>query len=473
LPTSNAIGTLSPMAYTFPMNNDTLSKIDDYINKNIDIFVDELARLCCQPSVSAQNLGIGECAALVATMLGEHGYRAEIIPSGGHPVVYGEGSGRSDKTLLFYLHYDVQPAEPLELWESPPFELTQRGDNLYARGVVDDKGHIITRLAALAAVRHVLGELPCRVKFVIEGEEELGSPTIDKFIEANRERLAADACIWEFGGVNYDGAPTQALGMRGICYVELVVKTANQDAHSGLGGSIFPNAAWRLVWALNSLKGQDERILIPGFYDNVLPPSERDLQLLATHPDEAAQMKEMYGLKGFLKGITGGVELKQAAVFEPTCTICGLDSGYQGPGSKTVLPAEARAKVDFRLVPEQSPAEIVEKLRAHLDAQGFDDIEIILHGGTRPAKVDPDDPFVRLTNEAAAGVYGKEPVVAPIIGGSGPLYPFVYELGLPVVAAGIGYPGGRVHAPNEHIRMQDFVNGIRHTARIIEAFGRS
>ena len=269
-------------------------------------------------------------------------------------------------------------------------------------------------------------------------------------------------------GVEYDGRPSQALGMRGICYVELSVETASIDAHSGLGGSIFPNAAWRLIWALNTLKGQDERILIPGFYDNVQPPSARDLEMLAALPDSAQDLKKMYGLEGFLHGLEDGLQFKRIAVFEPTCTICGLTAGYQGPGSKTVLPARASAKIDFRLVPDQSPQEILSKLRAHLDAQGFSDVQMNFLGGGRPAKVDPDDPFVRLANETAAEVYGEWPHVFPIIGGSGPNYPFIHTLGLPLVAAGIGYPGSQVHAPNENMDLQYFLLGTRHTARIID-----
>lgn len=454
--------------------NNINQKIDQQINERLDYWLGQLGRLCGQPSVSTQNWGITECADLVATMLEEQGYTAEIMPSGGHPVVYGEGNGRSahggDKTLLFYLHYDVQPPEPLELWDSPPFELTRRGDQFFARGVSDDKGHVITRLAALDAVRRALGELPCNVKFVIEGEEEIGSPHMPAFVVDHQEKLAADACIWEFGSVDAAGAPTQSLGMRGICYVELSVETAVMDAHSGLGGSIFPNAAWRLVWALNTLKDQSERILIPGFYDSVVGPSARDLELLGRLPDHSAQMQEFYGLTGFVKGLTGGLALQQQAVFEPTCTICGITTGYQGPGLKTVLPAKASAKVDFRLVPDQSPEEIVGKLRAHLDAQGFGDVQVTYHGGGRPAKVDPDDPFVQIANETAVQVYGRDPVIEPLIGGSGPNYPFIHVLGLPVVSAGIGYPGGRVHAPNENIRLQDLINGIRHTAYIVARF---
>jgi acetylornithine deacetylase/succinyl-diaminopimelate desuccinylase-like protein len=454
-------------------SRDTLAQIDHFIATNVDTFIDQLARLCAQPSISAQSIGIDTCAELVATMLQEQGFAAEVAPTGGHPVVYGEGQGRSQSTLLFYLHYDVQPPEPLDLWHSPPFQLDRRDGKLFARGASDDKGHIVCRLAALAAIRQVTGELPCNVKFVIEGEEEIGSPNMTSFVQANQEKLGADGCIWEFGSVDHSGAPTLTLGMRGICYVELSVQTASLDAHSGLAGSIFPNAAWRLVWALNTLKDAQEQILIPGFYDDVLPISERDLALLAQLPDESADMKEMYGLDGFLKGITGGLELNRAAVFEPTCTICGLNAGYQGPGSKTVLPAQATAKVDFRLVPDQSPDDILEKLRHHLDAHGFSDVAITYLGGTRPAKTDADHPFVQIAIEAARSVYGRDPVVEPLIGGSGPNYPFIHILGLPVVSAGVGYPGGRVHAPNEHIRVDDFIQGIRHTAHIVTAFAES
>ncbi len=453
-------------------HNDILTQIDAHIHEKADYWLAQLARLCAQPSISAQGVGIGETAELVATMLREQGYQAEVLPFTGNPVVYGEGRGSGDKTLLFYLHYDVQPPDPLELWQSPPFEMTRRGDKFYARGISDDKGHIIARLAALDAVRATLGELPCNVKFIIEGEEEVGSPTMPAFVFQHQEKLAADACIWEFGGVDYDGTPTQSLGMRGICYVELSVQTAAIDAHSGLGGSIFPNAAWRLVWALSTLKDENERIMIPGFYDNVQPPSALDLELLQKLPDFSGQLKENYALSGFLRGLEGGTALKQTAVFEPTCTICGLTSGYQGAGVKTVLPARATAKVDFRLVPDQAPEEVVSKLRGHLDARGFSDVEVKLLGGGRPAKVPPDHPFVQLANETAVAVYGKEPLVEPIVGGSGPNYPFIHVLGLPVVSAGIGYPGSQVHAPNENMRLDYFIQGIRHTAYIIEGFSR-
>lgn len=448
------------------------AKPDAYLSQHLETSIHELARLTAQPSVGAQNWGLQECAALVAEMLQKRGFTVQVMPTGGAPVVYAERKGRSPKTLLIYNHYDVQPPEPLDLWDSPPFEPQVRDGKLYGRGVSDDKGQLVARLFAIDALLATEGELPCTVKFIIEGEEETSSIHLHDFIEQHQDLLQADACIWEFGGVDHREAPMQYLGLRGICYVELSVETASMDVHSGTGGSIFPNAAWRLVWALNSLKGPDEHIRIPGFYDDVKPPSERDRQLMAALPDVAEDYHQRYGVKSFLKGLTGGVALNIAEVFEPTCTICGLTSGYQGPGSKTVLPARASAKVDFRLVPDQTPETVLRQLRAHLDAEGFSDIQIAFLGGESPARTDPDDPFVALTCQTAEPVYGQPMQIVPMVGGSGPNYPFVHLLKLPVVTAGAGYPGTLAHAPNENIRIDLYLKHAQHMVRLMDAFGK-
>jgi acetylornithine deacetylase/succinyl-diaminopimelate desuccinylase-like protein len=331
----------------------------------------------------------------------------------------------------------------------------------------------MSRLFAIDSILQSDGELPCGVKFVIEGEEETSSENIPPFVRKYAEKLAADACVWEFGTSDHTGTPQQILGLRGICYVELSVQTGSTDTHSGLGGTIFPNAAWRLVWALNTLKGKDEKVLIPGFYDNVTPPTKRDLELFAKLPDRAEDYKTRYGVNSFLKGVTGGAELRVQEVFEPSCTICGLTSGYQGPGSKTVLPAVASAKVDFRLVPDQTPEEILEKLRAHLDSQGFNDINIDYLGGEAPGRTDPDDPFVQLVVHAAKEVYGVPMDIVPMTGGSGPNHIFLEVLGLPIVTAGVGYPGTNTHAPNENIIIDDYLKGAKQIARILKEFGKS
>jgi len=443
---------------------------DSYLQKNLDKSIAELSRLCKQPSVAAQNWGLVDCANLVADMLKSRGFTVDILATGGAPVVFAERNGRSQKTLLIYNHYDVQPPEPLELWESPPFEPTLREDKLYARGVSDDKGHLVSRLFALDALLEKDGELPCNVKFVIEGEEEISSVHLKDFVLSHADKLKADACIWEFGGVDHREVPIQYLGMRGICYVELSVETAKIDVHSGTGGSIFPNAAWRLVWALSTLKGEDERIRLPGHYDTVKLPSERDRILFEALPEVAEEYKTRYGVEHFVRGLTDGVNLRIAEVFEPTCTICGLTSGYQGEGSKTVLPARASAKVDFRLVPDQTPEQVLQALRTHLDKEGFSDVQIKFLGGEKPARTDPDDPFVKLVVETARPVYGHPMQIMPMSGGSGPNHAFVHFLKLPVVTAGIAYPGTQGHAPNENIRLDLYLKGAMHIVRIMKEF---
>ncbi len=443
--------------------------IDGYLNSHLDQSIAELSDLSRQPSVSAHRWGLDETAELVARLLEKRGFFVKIFPTGGAPIVFAERKGRSDRTLLFYNHYDVQPAEPLELWETPPFEPTLRDGKLFGRGVSDDKGHFTNRLFAIDALLAASGDLPCGIKFLIEGEEEVSSEHLEAFVHQHTDLLAADACVWEFGTVDHRDVPIQHLGLRGICYIELSVETANQDVHSGLGGSIFPNAAWRLVWALASLKDEQERILIDGFYDQVVPPSPRDLEYMAALPDNSQEYRNRYGIQGFLNGMTGGVDLRVAEVFQPTCTICGLTSGYQGPGVKTVQPAKASAKVDFRLVPDQSPKEILQLLREHLDRRGFEDVQITDLGSEPAARTDPDHPFVKLVVESAREVYGVPMQIVPMIGGSGPNYIFIDALDLPVVTIGFGYPGAQTHAPNENLRLDLYLKAARHTARVIAA----
>jgi acetylornithine deacetylase/succinyl-diaminopimelate desuccinylase-like protein len=449
---------------------DSTAAVDRYLEQRLDESIAELCRLVAQPSVAAQHLGMSECAEMVAGMLRARGFTTEILPTGGHPVVLAERSGKSDRTMLIYNHYDVQPAEPLDLWTSPPFEPAQRDGCLFGRGVSDDKGHLVARLHAIDALLEATGDLPCRIKFVVEGEEEIGSVHLPRFVKEHRDRLKADACLWEFGGVDHREVPVQYAGLRGICYVELSVETAKLDVHSGLGGSIFPNAAWRLTWALASLKGEDERIRIPGWYDSVRRPTARDRELMAAMPEVADEYRGRYGVSHFVRGLTGGPELRIAEVFEPTCTICGLTSGYQGRGSKTVLPARASAKVDFRIVPDQEIPDLLAKLRAHLDARGFAEVQIEFLGGGPAGRTDPDHPFIRLVSETAQSVYGKPMEIVPMIGGSGPNHAFIHELGVPVATAGLGYPDTRAHAPDENLRIDLYLKHAKHVARLLQAF---
>ncbi len=428
--------------------------IDRYLEQHLDESLSELIRYAAQPSVAAQNVGMEDCARLVAEMLRARGFAVEILPSGGSPVVIAEREGARDRTLLIYNHYDVQPAEPLELWTSPPFTPTLRDGHLFGRGVSDDKGHLTARLLALDALLDQAGTLPCRIKFVIEGEEEIGSVRLPGFVRQHRERLKGDACLWEFGYVDHRDIPLQYAGLRGICYVELSVECLTRDVHSGIGGSIFPNAAWRLTWALASLKGQDGRIR-------------------GQAPDMAEDYRARYGVKEFLRGMKGGPELSIAEVFEPTCTICGLTAGYQGKGSKTVLPARASAKVDFRLVPDMTPDQVLKQLRSHLDHEGFPDIKIEFLGGNPAGRTDPDDPFLQLVSETARPVYGVPMQIVPMVGGSGPNHAFIHELGVPVATAGFGNPDTRAHAPDENLRVDLYLKHAKHVARMVQAFAEA
>lgn len=450
-----------------------IQNIDLYLESQLEASLSELKTFCSQPSIAAQNIGMDESSQMVLTMLESRGFSGKIYKTEGYPVVVAERNGLIDKTLLFYNHYDVQPPEPLDLWTSPPFEPQERDGKVFGRGISDDKGHFTSRLLAIDALLHENEELPCNIKFILEGEEEIGSVHLPEFIKNHQDLLSADGCIWEFGGVDHRDVPMQYLGLRGICYVELSVTTAQMDVHSGLGGSIFPNAAWRLVWALNSLKDSQEKILLPGFYDDVVPPTTRDIAMLAALPPVAEEYRSRYGINEFLKDYPDETALKLASVFEPTCTICGLTSGYQGKGSKTVLPAQASAKVDFRLVPDQTPRKVLEQLRRHLDEEGFSDIKIEFLGGEPAARTDPDHPFVKMVVETSTEAFGQQMELVPMVGGSGPNYEFVHILKLPVVTTGIGYPGGNAHAPDENIRIDLYLKGAKHVARIIQAFGQS
>ncbi len=451
-----------------------MREVFDHIDRNTQTYLDALKRLVRQPSIAAQGVGIEACAQLVAQMLREAGAQVEVLRlPGAAPLVYGEFRGRSDKTLLVYEHYDVQPPDPLEEWTSPPFEPTVRDGRLYGRGVADTKGNLVARLCAVEALRQVRGALPVTVKFLVEGEEEIGSPNLHRYAEAYPDRFRADGCLWESGGKDHHEAPNLYLGVKGICYVELVARGANRDLHSSMA-TIVPNPAWRLLWALATLKDRHENILIQGFYDDVEEPTPQEMEWLrriAATRDDPALLRDL-GLERFLLGLSG-VELLKRHLYQPTCTICGIVAGYTGEGSKTVLPKVARAKIDFRLVPRQRAADVLQKLRAHLAQCGFADLEVVPMGLEDPARTPPDAEIVQVVAEAARVVYGREPVIYPLMAATGPMDIVCGRFGTPAVGTGIGYPGTNVHAPNENIRIQDYVEGIKHVALILERFGES
>ncbi len=443
------------------------AELDAAIRRRLPETLADLRDLIAIPSVSAKGQHMEEAASHVGRLLAAAGFDVRIMPTGGFPVVYAEAAGASNRTILLYNHYDVQPEDPVELWTSPPFEATEREGRIYGRGSSDDKGQLISRIAALRAVAEVLGGLPCRVKIMVEGEEEIGSPHVEPFVEEHRDLLAADGCVWEFGGVDHEGHPLVHLGLRGLLYVELRVRTLSLDAHSGSAHNL-PNAAWRLLRALSTIKDEQERILIPGFYDGLRRPGPLEYRLLDDLPSDEETTKRNFGVREFVGGHTG-MAYKEA-VYNPTANIAGIGAGWQGPGTKTVIPAEAMAKMDFRLLPEQDPDAIFASLRQHLDAHGFSDVELTKLGAERAGVTPPDDPLVQLTANIASQVFGKRVVIDPMTGGTGPIWPFRHFLGTPVVTIGAGDQLSKNHAPDESISVDLLELATRQMARLLVAF---
>ena len=422
-----------------------------------------LERLCSQPSVVAQNLGMAEIADLIELLLSENGFQTQRLNAeGAPPAIYGELRGQSDYTILLYNHYDVQPPEPLELWHTSPFKPTVVDSKLYARGVSDNKAEIASRLTAIRALRAVYGELPITLRWIIEGEEEIGSPHFGAIAQAYSSLLQADGCLWEGSGFDPTNRPQLGLGTKGLLYVQLDIQGTGIDAHSG-SAPILPSAAWRLVQALATLRTPEGLIRIPGFYDDVLPPTAAQMSAIIDQPDQDDELREAYKVERFVDGLKG-VALREREAFTPTCNIAGLVSGYTGEGSKTVLPARAMAKIDFRLVPNQNPQDILAKLQAHLVAQGYGDIRITVFANAEPVVTTIDHPFVQKIATIAESFAGKRPSITPIAGGT---LPFLGDLrryvGVPGLAAPDNpvYWGSGAHAPNEHIRLTDLDRAVR------------
>ena len=437
------------------------------LSASADKHLAEFRRLVEIPSVSAEGRGIEECAAAVADLLSQRGLRTEVRPTKGNPVVCAWGGAESGPTLLFYVHYDVQPPDPLDLWTVPPFELTERDGNLLGRGSADTKCHIIARLAAIDSVREVFGSDPIRYVFLIEGEEEIGSPNLEDFIDEHADDFRADGCLWEFGGAELDGTPNVTLGLKGIQSMDLRAKGPAYDTHSSLG-VVIDNPLYRIAAAVASLRDADGRVLIDGFYDAVRPLTKTEIDAIAAAPDPTGDLATEFGISRFL-GAETGAEVERRLQAEPCVNVNGIHGGYGGPGTKTVLPAEAFAKLDFRLVPDQQPAKIVELVRAHLRKHGLDDVEVVPQAGEGPGRTGLDDPFVTLVTETARLAYGRDPVVNVSSAGTGPAAPFAEVIKVPFATAGCAYAGSRAHSPDEHIRIDDYEKGKLHTALVIAA----
>lgn len=435
--------------------------------------VQELQTLVRQPSVAAQGIGIPETVKLVCGLIESAGGTARVLTEGvpGNPVIYAEFAGASDQTLLFYNHYDVQPAEPLAEWTTPPFGAEIRGGKIYGRGTADNKGEISARLAAIRALRKLNGgQLPCKVKFLIEGEEEIGSPGLYPALARYADLFKADACIWEFGGVDREGRPGLSGGVKGMAYLQLWVRHAAVDMHSSLA-AVVEDPAWRLAWALNSVKAPDGQVLVKGFYDGIIPPTAKQREIANRMPFDSEGLIKTMGLTWPLLA-QSQAEAIDRLTFQPTCTLCGIESGYYGSGSKTVLPKQAQAKLDCRLVPGQDPDKILAAFREHFAQAGFSDIEVSMESGQFAYWTDPEDPFVDMVIRTAEQAWGIAPRYALSSAGTGPMFGFGQYLNLPIISTGSGYWGSGAHAPDENIRLDDFAKGIKHMALLMQEFGK-
>ncbi len=453
-----------------------MADVSEYINEEMARFHDELFDFLRIPSVSARSEHAGdikEAAGWVADRMRDAGLSASVIETPGHPVVLGEWkeAGPDAPTLLVYGHYDVQPPEPLDLWESPAFEPTVREGNLFARGASDDKGQLFLHIKALEAQLKGSGALPVNVVMVAEGEEEVGSPNLVPFVEAHRDRLACDAVVISDSSMFAQGIPSLLFSLRGLAYFEIHVQGPAGDLHSGSYGGAVVNPGNVLAGLLDSLKNADGSIAIPGFYDDVMDWDEKTREAIKGLPFDQSEFESEVGAPG-LNG-EAGFSLLERLWIRPTCDVNGILCGYTGEGAKTVLPAKAMAKVSFRLVPNQDPGRVGELLKAHLADMVPPEVEVTveeLHGG-RPWKAELEGQFF----EAAQNALGKAFGTAPVLTGEGGSIPIVVDfqeiLEAPVLLMGFAPPGANMHAPNEWIPLENFENGIRAVAQFYAELG--
>ncbi|WP_112662627.1 M20/M25/M40 family metallo-hydrolase [Microvirga flavescens] len=441
------------------------------LNDQIARGKEDLRRLVAIPSVSARGERLEECANTVRDLLTEAGFATEIHPGEIGPFVVGE-IGNGPLTIMVYNHYDVQPEDPVPLWHSAPFELSERDGKWFGRGVADDKGEFASRLAGWRLFRERNpGALPFKLIWLVDGEEEIGSPSLEAFLKKRFAGERVDACWWEYGEIDSDGRPIILCGFKGVLGIELRCRTARADLHSSLG-AVFDNPLWRLASAVASMRDSRGRILIPGFYDAVRAPTPEEEAIVQKPPFSFESLTAATGAQRALEGIDEETFFR-ALNFEPCLNVNGFGGGYGGEGAKTVLPADGFVKLDFRLVPDQNPREVTKLVRAHLDAQGFADIEIVVYDDiVKPVRSSPDHWFVQEAKPLLEAHFGKTAIVQPSSPASGTAHPFVEQLGAEIVGIGLTYHGAMLHSPNENIIPEQFGTMVSFSADLFEALSR-
>lgn len=449
---------------------ESMSKVNDYIQAHKDQFLDELLELLRIPSVSADKnfkADVQKAALFIKEKLLDAGVdTAEICETKGHPIVYGEKLVNAKApTVLVYGHYDVQPADPYELWDSPPFEPIVKKTEIhpegaiFARGACDDKGQMYMHIKAIEALI-ATDSLECNVKFLIEGEEEVGSDNLEIFMEENKDRLACDIVLVSDTGIIANDIPSITVGLRGLSYVEIEVTGPNRDLHSGLYGGAVPNPLNVLSEMLASLKDDNKHINIPGFYNDVDELSAEERAAMAKAPFSEAAYKSSIGLSD-VEGETGFSTMERSSI-RPTLDINGMWGGYTGEGAKTVIPSKAYAKVSMRLVPHQDPDKITTLFKKHFEsiAPPSVTVKVTPHHGAMPAVTPTDSPAYRAAAQAMTDTFGKPPV--PFRGGGSiPIVSsFEQILGSKTVLMGFGLDSDAIHSPNEHFGLFNFYKGI-------------
>ena len=448
-----------------------------YARENYPRFLDQLKALLRIPSVSTLPEHAGDChfaAEVLAADLSKIGMEnVRLIETEGHPLVYADWLHAAGKpTVLMYGHYDVQPPDPLDEWLSPPFEPTERNGNLYARGAVDDKGQVVAQIKALESLLVGSGSLPINVRVLLEGEEEVGGEGIAKYVASKPADLNADFALVSDTELFAPGLPTLCVGLRGMIYTELEVRGAKTDLHSGMYGGVAPNPFVALAQILAGLKDENGRILIPGFYDDIIPPSAEELAAWQSLPfDEEEYRIHEVGSRQLVG--EAGYSVMERTWARPTLDVHGIPGGFIGAGAKTVIPAKATAKVSMRLVPGMTPAKSFELYKNYVQKIAPAGVEIevrLIHSGD-PCLIPVDNPYIRAATRALHEVWGKDTVFIRS-GGSIPIVgDIARHLGLPSVMMGFGLPDDNLHAPNEKFNLKNFALGIESLICFLEELG--
>ncbi|WP_353186363.1 M20/M25/M40 family metallo-hydrolase [Bosea sp. (in: a-proteobacteria)] len=448
-----------------------LTPVLDHIEANRPVFLDRLIDYLRHPSISAENLGIAEVANLLREMLTGIGLETSLVATAGHPMVVARWEKAPGKpTVLLYGHYDVQPADPLDKWLSPPFEPTVRDGRLYARGVGDNKGQHFAQILAIESHLRVHGELPCNVILLLEGEEEIGSPHIADFVRANAGLLKADLAVTADGPRHASGAPTIKFGSRGVVSFDLRCRHAGRDVHSGNFGGVVPNPIWTLVHLLSTMKNAAGEITIEGLHDDVQPATAEDIEAIKRLPLDLDAFKQGLGLSRLDAPLDR--PFYDRLCFQPTLTINGFHGGYGGPGTKTVLPSEALVKCDIRLVEAQDPEDVLRKVRAHVEKHAPEVEFIVVETGMQPSKTPIASPYTAPLRRAFVAAHGEEPLLIPAGFGSLPNYVFTKILGIPAFVTPYANHDEANHAPNENMTLDCFHSGVRTGAALLHELGQ-